>query len=215
MFTGLIQTVGILSGRTRSGNAGKLLVETHTPFQNPEPGESIAVNGACLTLEKAEGNHLAFHVLAETFTRTNLGSLKTGAKLNLERAMKASDRFGGHFVSGHIDTTARILELGKHGADTVLKLEIPEEIRHCLVPKGSVAVDGISLTIAALSEHDFTLCIIPSTWDRTNLKQYRPGEKLNIEADLTAKLICARLQAAHEEAEPRHLTLDDLKKAGF
>lgn len=215
MFTGLIQTIACLESRIRFGNAGKLLVKTRSTLRDLEPGESIAVNGACLTLEKADGNRLFFHVLEETFACTNLGLLPAGAELNLERAMKAGDRFGGHVVSGHVDATARILEFGKKGADTVLTLEIPEKIRPYLVPKGSIAVDGISLTIAALTDSAFSLCIIPSTWERTNLQQYRPGDKLNLEADLTAKHIHTQLQSMRHEESAAHLTMDDLKKAGF
>lgn len=219
MFTGLIERTGILAARRMDGEAGKLTVRLDAPPESPEPGESIAVNGACLTLEKAAGTELTFHVMEETFSRTNLGALPFGSVLNLERALRVGDRLGGHFVSGHVDGTGRILSFAREGADMVLRVELPESIAPFLVPKGSIALDGISLTIAELHEADFCVKIIPATWDATNLRFRRAGDRLNLEADMLGKQIRFQLDSIlkHQAGgSGRHvLTMDDLRKAGF
>ncbi len=129
MFTGLIETTGIFLNAAMSGKAGKLRIESQKILSDPVPGESIAVNGVCLTLEKASGAVLEFHVLEETFRKTNLGSLQRGAQVNLERAMALGDRFGGHIVSGHVDGTGKILSLGRSGDDIVLTVSCSPGLR--------------------------------------------------------------------------------------
>ncbi len=214
MFTGLIEQTGILAGRNMNGNAGKLTVRLKSPLPSPEAGESIAVNGACLTLEQAEGTNLVFHVMEETFRRTNLGSLPAGAVLNLERALRMGDRLGGHLVSGHVDGVGTILALEKVSADTELKVSLPENVAKFLVPKGSIALDGISLTIADLGRDFCTVRIIPTTWRETNLADKSCGDKLNLEADMIGKQIRCQLDAFLAE-QKNSVSMDDLRKAGF
>ncbi len=214
MFTGLIEQIGILAGRSMNGNAGKLTVRLKTPLSDPEPGESIAVNGACLTLEQSCGTELVFHVMEETFRRTNLGSLPAGASLNLERALRVGDRLGGHFVSGHVDGTGTILSLEKAGSDTELKIALPESVSAYLVPKGSIAIDGISLTIASLTPAYCTVRIIPTTWRETNLSSRVCGDILNLEADMIGKQIRCQLDAVLGSSASS-VTMDSLRKAGF
>lgn len=202
MFTGLIEMNGILTARAMNGAAGKLVVHTKEPLDMPEPGESIAVNGVCLTLEKADSTELTFHVMEETFRRTNLGALPLGSILNMERSLRVGDRIGGHFVSGHVDGTGRILSFREEGSDMVLRVELPDAIASFLVPKGSIAIDGISLTIAELHESEFCVKIIPTTWNETNLRFRKAGDPLNLEADVIGKQIRFQLDAMFGKKTP-------------
>ena len=216
MFTGLIQQTGTIAARSMNGKAGKLTIRLKKPLEKPEMGESIAVNGACLTLEQANGTELVFHVMEETFNKTNLGSLPAGVEVNLERALRVGDRLGGHFVSGHVDGTGKILSFERVGDDMELRVELPPHIAGFLVPKGSIAIDGISLTIASLSGSDFTVRIIPTTWNETNLSSRRGGDLLNLEADMLGKQIRYQLEAMlGSGTKKRELTMDDLIRAGF
>ena len=215
MFTGLVETTGVFLGAAMSGKAGKLRVESETVLRDPEPGESIAVNGACLTLEKADGALLEFHVLEETFRKTNLGLLQRGSRVNLERAMALGDRFGGHIVSGHVDGTGKVLSLGRAGDDLVLTVSCTPDLRQYMVPKGSIAVNGISLTLADLAEDRFSVHIIPTTWEVTNLAECRPGSEVNLECDMLGKYMLAMLRRMELPAGKSSITLDTLKNAGF
>ncbi|MBO5958585.1 MAG: riboflavin synthase [Lentisphaeria bacterium] len=216
MFTGLIQQTGSLAARSMNGNAGKLTIRLKTPLSSPELGESIAINGVCLTLEQVNGTELVFHVMEETFNKTNLGSLPPGSAVNVERALRVGDRLGGHFVSGHVDGTGRILSFERVGDDTELHVTLPAHIAGFLVPKGSIAIDGISLTIASLSEESFTVRIIPTTWNETNLSSRKCGDLLNLEADMLGKQIRYQLEAMFGSAgRKKELTMDDLIRAGF
>ena len=214
MFTGLIQQTGKISSRSMNGNAGKLTICLKQPLSAPETGESIAINGTCLTLEEMNGTELVFHVMEETFRRTNLGSLPTGAVVNVERALRAGDRLGGHFVSGHVDGTGRILSFERIGSDMELRVELPENVSKFLVPKGSIALDGISLTIANLTKQSCAVRIIPTTWRETNLSFKSCGDILNLEADMIGKQIRCQLESILQETGSK-LTMDDLVKAGF
>lgn len=215
MFTGLVQSLGTLKGRQNSGGAGKLRIHPEQPLESPLRGESVAVNGACLTLEGTESDGtLVFHALAETFSRTNLGLLPIGAKVNLERALRPIDRLGGHFVTGHIDTTARLLSLVRQGDDVVLTLETPAELLPYLVPKGSIAIDGISLTLVNVSETAFTVHLIPTTLKDTALSERRVGSVLNLEGDLLAKYVVRQLEGSPSVVKSA-LTLDTLLNAGW
>lgn len=217
MFTGIIQGTGRIAARTLSGEAGKLTVEPLFRFENPQYGESIAVNGACLTLESYSEGRLVFHVMEETFRRTNLGHLAIGGMVNLERAMSAGDRFGGHIVTGHIDGVGRILSCGKAGSDTEYVVELPEQAAPFLAPKGSIAVDGISLTLASLEHDRFAVRIIPVTWRETALRFRKTGDLVNLEADLIGKYVHHQLQTyfSKREAPEKGITMDDLTEAGF
>ena len=235
MFTGLIQQTGELRERALHGAAGKLLVRAERGLENPKPGESIAVNGACLTLEKAEGPLLWYHVMQETFEKTNLGILAPGSILNLERALSLGDRLGGHLVSGHVDARAHVISFERKGADMELKIVLPPSIAPFLVPKGSICVNGVSLTLSALSTESFAVRIIPTTWNETNLRFLKSGSTVNLEADLLGKYVRFQLEAmlgrsagnggtsrdhSSGRADPSlphssSLSMDDLKNAGF
>ena len=176
------------------------------------PGESIAVAGACLTLASWAGDLLRFDALQETFARTHLGSRKPGDRVNLERALRLGDPLGGHYVTGHVDGTGRVRSVRREGRDAVLEIAAAAELMDGLVPKGSIAVDGVSLTVAALAADSFSVHIIPTTWERTTLPDLRAGDAVNLEADLLGKYARKALQAA---PSGRPVTMDSLRRAGF
>lgn len=214
MFTGLIETTGTFLGAAMSGKAGKLRIEAAKPLASPVLGESIAVNGACLTLEKAAGPVLEFHVLEETFRKTNLGRLQRGARVNLERAMALGDRFGGHIVSGHVDGIGEVLSMKRTGDDMVLTVGCTPDLRRYMVPKGSIAVNGVSLTLTELGEDRFSIHIIPTTWNETNLPDCAAGDAVNLECDMLGKYVLAMLQRLDLPAG-NNINMDTLKNAGF
>lgn len=215
MFTGLIEDVGTLLERRPLGRSAKLRVRTHLPIAEIHPGDSIAVQGACLTVETVDetGQCLTFHCLHETLARTNLAAVAPGTLVNLERALRLSDRLGGHLVAGHVDATAPILRLERHEDDIEVTVASPDSLQELLVPKGSVAVNGISLTIAALQANAFSVRIIPHTWDHTSLRGAAPGDPVNLEGDLVGKFVLRRLDL--RAASSGGVTWDDLGRAGF
>lgn len=201
MFTGLVECTGTFQGSVMSGKAGKLTVESSRVMKDLTLGESIAVNGACLTLEHYDGRILVFHVMEETFRKTNLGALHRGDQVNLERALAVGARLGGHFVSGHVDGCGKVLRLAMEGDDRVLTVALPRGMRKYMVPKGSVAINGVSLTIADLYEESFTIHIIPTTWNETNLAFCRKDDTVNLECDLLGKYVLSMLERMQGKAE--------------
>jgi riboflavin synthase len=193
MFTGLVESTGVLS-RFDETPAGRLL-HVAAPGIDARIGDSIAVNGCCLTVAEILGETLRFDLLRETLARTNLESLAPGRRMNLERALAANARLGGHFVQGHIDCTAAVLATEDQGADLALTIELPAPFARYAVEKGSIAVNGASLTIAAINERSFTVWIIPHTRAATNLGDLRAGDRVILEFDLLAKY-AERLLAA-------------------
>ncbi len=214
MFTGLIEQVGVLKKRELHSGSGKLYIQPSRPLENPIFGESVAVNGTCLTLEKCENDHtLVFHALEETFRRTNLGELSIGSKVNLERAMQLGDRFGGHIVSGHVDCVARVLSFKKGASDYELKVELPPQLVPFLIEKGSICIDGVSLTIGRLSADSFSVFLIPVTLAETALIERKSGELVNLEGDLIGKYVAKQL--ANYQSNSSNVTMQTLSDAGF
>jgi riboflavin synthase len=198
MFTGLVEETAEVVAMEKTTGGARLHVTTPTPWIDLALGESIAVNGCCLTLATISDT-LSFDLLDETLRRTNLGLLPNHAVVNLERALPANGRLGGHFVQGHIDSVGEILGFTASGADHRLEIALPEAFAQYAVFKGSIAVDGISLTVAELKPDSFTLWIIPHTMQCTNLHHRAAGDLVNLEFDLLAKylerLVNARLPA--------------------
>jgi riboflavin synthase len=195
MFTGLVEAVGQVVALEQLPDGGARLTLEAFPMS---VGESLAVNGACLTVQHAEGNRLQFDLVAETLRRTNLGTLQPGDRVNLERPLTPESRIGGHFVQGHIDTTARLVEIRREGNAHVLRLQLEEPFyMRYIVPKGSIAVDGISLTVVDTGEDWFTVWIVPHTWQVTNLSTRKLGDRLNIETDILARYVERLLQVSH------------------
>jgi len=189
MFTGLIEEVGTVVAVRARDQGAKLQIAAPGTARHVSPGESIAVNGCCLTLTSCRGDCLSFDLLEETVARTNLNNLQQNSAVNLERALRADGSLGGHFVQGHVDCVAPIIAFGAKGADFRLELELPENSRHYVTSKGSIAVNGISLTVAEVCPRSFTVWIIPHTKRHTNLDRAIVGDLVNLEFDILAKYI--------------------------
>ena len=189
MFTGLIEEVGSVRWIRRSERGTQLRVAAPLISAGLREGDSVSVNGCCLTTISIRDGGLTFDLLDETFARTNLRSLRPESPVNLERALAADGRLGGHFVQGHIDCTARVLDFTVRGADHRLEVELPVDFAHYAAFKGSIALNGISLTIAELLPASFAVWVIPHTRRETNLAALQPNDLLNIEFDLIAKYL--------------------------
>lgn len=220
MFTGLVSAVSRVVS-LRSGTAGAVLaVERPPDFGDAAVGESIAVSGVCLTVvpPAAPGEPLCFDVSPETLSRSALGGLSPGASVNLERALRAADRLGGHVVAGHVDGTAQVLEVERSGESWTFTFSLPAALARYAVEKGSISVDGISLTIAALHEASFDVAVIPHTFTATTLGERKPGDLVNLEVDVLGKyverLLAARLADTREAAEARDERLRGLLTNG-
>jgi riboflavin synthase len=189
MFTGIVEETGTVVSLARANVGARLTVSACVVTQDAFTGCSIAVNGCCLTTVNFHGNELSFDLLDETLRRTNLGDLQPGSVVNLERPLAANGRLGGHFVQGHVDFASRILSLKKINADHRLEISLPAEFARYIVYKGSVAVDGISLTAAEIGSDSFTVWLIPHTMEATSLRVAKAGGRVNLEFDLLAKYI--------------------------
>ena len=189
MFTGLIEEVGTVVALRANDQAKRLEIAAPSLAENVRVGDSVAVNGCCLTVALRHGHQLTFDVLEESLGRTNLKNLRPESRVNLELALSASARLGGHFVQGHVDCAASILALERKGADFRLEIELPPEFAQYVAYKGSIAVDGISLTVAEVRPKSFAVWIIPHTRAQTNLATARCGDLVNLEFDLLAKYV--------------------------
>lgn len=193
MFTGIVEETGVVKAIKPGAKSIALTIETKVCGRDLHLGDSLAVNGCCLTVVKLNGPKtrrlVQMDLLQETWTRTNLQHTKIGAAVNLERALSANGRFGGHFVSGHIDGLGTIKRWEKSGADYVLEVAAPKDILRYMVFKGSIAIDGISLTVAKVKQKSFVIWIIPHTHAVTALRERKAGDLVNLEADLLAKYV--------------------------
>jgi riboflavin synthase len=196
MFTGIIETVGEVVRITKSPSGSFRLEVSTTLASRLQIGDSLANNGVCLTVVAKKPGAVEFDLLAETAIRTNLSELKVGSLINLERPMLAASRFDGHIVQGHVDATAVIVAIEGLGQDHRIEIALPDAFQRYIVFKGSVAVNGISLTVAEVRERSFVVWIIPHTWDRTNLRCLAPGNRVNLEFDVVAKYVERMLQTA-------------------
>jgi riboflavin synthase len=189
MFTGLIEDVGTIGALRLKNKAAVLTVRTKLPVRSMPRGASVAVNGACLTVVKKTGDTFTVDVSPETLRRTNLQTLMVGSSVNLEQPMRMADRLGGHLVTGHVDGVGTVEAIEKQGDFTIVTITVPAPLGALLVPKGSVAVDGVSLTVNVCRKRRFSLAIIPFTLQHTNLRARKVGDKVNIETDLIGKYV--------------------------
>jgi riboflavin synthase len=191
MFTGIVQETGTVDKIARGAKSIALTVRAGVSARGLKRGDSLAVNGCCLTAVKisARGKNklVQFHLLAETWERTNFQFVKTGSLVNLERPLRADGGFGGHFVTGHVDGVGKILRWEKSGTDHVLEIAAPPDVMHYVIRKGSIAIDGISLTVASVNKKNFRVWIIPHTFAVTALREKNVGDAVNLEADLLGK----------------------------
>jgi len=194
MFTGLIEAVGEVIELPRSGRGGQLILAAPVFHDGIQLGESIAINGCCLTVSALRGDAIVFDLLEETLARTNLGSLASGHRVNLERALRADGRIGGHFVQGHIDCAAEIIDFSEQGKDHRLEVAVPNEFARFVAFKGSIAIDGISLTVAELRQGSIVTWIIPHTLAVTNLQARRARQFVNVEFDLLGKYVARMVE---------------------
>ncbi|MBN1788010.1 MAG: riboflavin synthase [Sedimentisphaerales bacterium] len=211
MFTGLIESVCTVSSSVRRSGGLKLVVTVGTDVKY---GESISVNGVCLTVTGGSKGKLAeFEVSGESLSVTTLGTLRSGDQVNIERAMQADSRFGGHFVQGHIDAAGKVKKIEKQGDFWRFVFTAPQDIQGLLIPKGSIAIDGVSLTITDIGKGDFGVAIIPATFENTIFKNYKVGDTVNIETDMICRIVKRQLErmAGSEQG----LTVEKLKEIGF
>jgi riboflavin synthase len=189
MFTGIIEELGSVRSVEELGENARIVIEAHLVTDGTNHGDSISVNGVCLTALDIHANSFAADVSRETLLRSTLGSLKPGTPVNLERAVTAATRLGGHIVQGHVDARGEFVSVQDHGDSWTVRIAFPPEIARYLVFKGSVAVEGISLTIANLAENYFEIAVIPKTWEVTNLSRLKPGDGVNLEVDVIGKYV--------------------------
>ncbi len=189
MFTGIIERVGTVQRLTLSGESGRLCVAIGALTEGMKPGDSVAVNGACLTAVRIGADEAEFDVSAETLRVTTLGGLTRGAPVNLERALRVGDRLGGHFVLGHVDAVATIIRLQQAPGQATLDVATSADVAGQIIPKGSIAVDGISLTVAARTAERFSVAVIPHTLANTTLHARKPGDRVNLELDVIGKYV--------------------------
>src|SRR5215217_408207 len=189
MFTGIIEELGSVRSIEERGENARLVISARVVTEATNHGDSISVNGVCLTALDIEPGSFAADVSRETLQRSTLGSLKPGAPVNLERAVTPATRLGGHIVQGHVDARGQFAGVENHGESWTVRIAYPKEIARYLVFKGSVAVEGISLTIAGLTDEYFEIAIIPKTWEVTNLSHLNPEDDVNIEVDVIGKYV--------------------------
>lgn len=212
MFTGIVEEVGYVRRVVSGQQSGEIAIGASKVLQGTKIGDSIAVNGVCLTVTSLQADGFTADVMPETLRRTNLGQLGSGAKVDLERAMAADGRFGGHIVSGHIDGIGHIMQKRREGNAVWVRIQTNGEILSHIVEKGSIAIDGISLTVAAVSEADFQVSVIPHTGQETILLEKKPGDIVNLENDIVGKYVERFL---HKEPQTSRITMEFLAEHGF
>lgn len=214
MFTGLIEQVGIVNSIIKINDGYLLNISCHSPFDDLKTGDSVAINGVCLTVENFKNNDVTFFCAQNTFNITNLKYLKTNDKVNLERALKLSSRLDGHILTGHVETTLKVLDIQKNLNTFIFKFETPNnELNKYICNKGSIGINGISLTISNIEENKyFETVIIRHTLDKTNLKYLKIGSVVNIETDILAKYVENMLNLNKQESK---LSYNKLSEYGF
>ncbi len=213
MFTGLIEEVGRIRSFVRAGSTGILVIEAKTIADSLKLGDSIAVNGVCLTARRLVTHGFQVDLSSETLNRSSLGDLKTGSLANLERPLLPTSRLGGHFVQGHVDGIGKVRSIQADKEFAVARFSLPSDIRGYVVQKGSIAVDGISLTVAEIDQDSFSVALIPHTLENTNLVSRKPGDSVNLECDVLAKYVESLLTWRQPVGEK--LTAEYLKEQGY
>ena len=214
MFTGIVEQQGVIAALERGAEGGRLRVRVPQIAPELSIAGSIAVNGCCLTVVERDAETFAADLSGETLRRTSFGEMNEGASVNLERPLTAGKEFGGHFVQGHVDGVGRVARLAQEGANWWLGVRVPEELARYVAMKGSIALDGISLTVAGWREGVVEVAIIPFTYQHTNVARMRLGDAVNVECDILAKYV-ERMLAGRDERTAGRLTVEGLIEQGF
>ncbi|MGQ9777232.1 MAG: riboflavin synthase [Thermodesulfobacteriota bacterium] len=213
MFTGIVEDKGRVVGVESKGRGRRLILQIPHNLTDIQPGDSININGVCLTVTEKKEEVFQFDLSEETITKSTLGGLREGDSVNLERALRFTDRLGGHIVTGHIDGIGTVVDQRRDGEFIHLTVKLPREVLPYVVPKGSIAIDGVSLTVNQLREDEVQISLIPFTLERTNLIEKKIGDRVNIEADILGKYVESILR--QREKESKGLSLSFLKEHGF
>jgi len=214
VFTGIIEEIGTVSAIRPAANSLQLSIRCNKVLSDVKKGDSLAVNGVCLTVSDFSSNQFTADVMPETVKATTLQALRTGSPVNLERAMAANGRFGGHLVSGHVDGTGKIVSVKQKENAIYMEISIATELLKYFIPKGSVTVDGTSLTVFGVTDIGFIISLIPVTQDDSIIGRKRVGDRVNVECDMLAKYI-ERLMTTNKENQTGGLTMDTLISSGF
>lgn len=214
MFTGIIEELGKIASLENHAGGAKIKISAKIVTENTNEGDSIAVNGVCLTALEIKTDSFSADVSQETLNRSTLGSLKNNSVVNLERAVTPATRLGGHIVQGHVDARGKFLSAKQNGDFWTVRIGFPKEIGQYLVYKGSVSVEGISLTIADLADDYFEIAVIPKTWELTNLSSLKPNDSVNLEADVIAKYV-ERILLYGKKENKENITMEKLGELGF
>lgn len=216
MFTGIIEELGTVKRAVKNGKTIKLTIKASKIIEDIHLGDSISVNGVCLTVTDLNGDEFSMDVMPETFKGTSLSSVKEQTKVNLERAMAANGRFGGHFVTGHVDGTGQILKKSVRENAIYIDISVPNSLSHLLLMKGSIAIDGISLTVFGVTDDSVTVSIIPHTAKETVLDLKLPGDSVNIEFDMLAKYLFSFMKREPKVTSHKQILSESfLKEHGF
>ena len=219
MFTGIIEDIGDIKSIKHEGDSAVLVIHSSKIMDDVKLGDSIAVNGVCLTARSISGNEFTADVMAETLRRSSLGALKPGSKVNLERAMQLGGRFGGHIVSGHIDGTGTIVSMKREANAVWVEISADSKILKLIIEKGSIAIDGISLTVAYVDDKVFKVSVIPHTASETTLLMKKVGDIVNLENDTIGKYVEKLLQPFNEQSsrenDKKSVSLETLIESGF
>jgi len=215
MFTGIIEHLGTVESLKLQAGGGRLTIQAPTVAPHLAVANSIAVDGCCLTVVTVRGDEFAADLSAETIRKTAMGEWKAGTRVNLEQPMTAAKEFGGHFVLGHVDTTGRVMRLDPEGENWWYGVEVPQPFAKFIVPQGSIAIDGISLTVARWNGRAAELAIIPFTYQHTNIRSKKVGDAVNLEADVVGKYVEEYLEARSSAKPASNLTIQQLVAQGF
>lgn len=215
MFTGIVEEVGTVREIRKGQTSSFIEIQAKTVLSDVHIGDSIAVNGVCLTVTEFSADSFRADVMNETLNRSSLGSLRSGSHVNLERAMPANGRFGGHIVSGHIDGTGVITDIRRDGISVWYIIGTTAAVMRYIVEKGSVAIDGISLTVAKVTDSSFSVSIIPHTAEQTVLSYKKTGDTVNLENDIIGKYVEKLMNPQNSPKEPNGITMEFLAKNGF
>lgn len=217
MFSGIIDAIGVVQAARTVAGGSELTIRAPGYWKDLSTGASIAIDGVCLTLTRADEQDARFDVIAETLRRTTLGRLQTGDRVNLQKSLAIGDRIDGHFVQGHIDAVAEVLRAEQSSSEALWWFQLEPESMRYIIPKGSVAIDGISLTVAKVQEDTFCTALIPTTLERTTLGDKKTGTRVNIETDILARTAVSYLESIVERggSTGAALTMEQLRQEGF